>query len=370
MRLAIGGIAAALLVLLSGCAAAAPAATQTPVAEPTSTSTATAPSAPLTCDELVQAELVTAAMTGVDGVAPEPASAVRASAAFASLELAAAGGLGCSWRVGEAPDGIFDGSGDISYLTVEVLPGAAAEWQPLWYDDVPSDQTLDVDGILASRTFGEWGWELSAPVGDAWVEIRLAAPGLGTIGTRYDGIPPEEIYSRLGAVAASTFDVVGNATVEQLAWPPAETKREGQASCRGGLDPQGIEAVLGVPLTDVSVADPTAGAPVSFSQASSAAAGSYSCFYLTGTPRTALVTVVHGAGELFNALNVADVSTAFESLDVSAAPGYTQGDVAIRAVVTDGPGSPVIMRIGDAVYEIQSSERAVEVAEAILAQVR
>jgi hypothetical protein len=369
MRLITGGAAAAALVLLlSGCVASAPAPTETPIAAPTPVETE--PAVPLTCEELAPGDLVAAAMTGADGAVPEPAPAIRPTDAFGAVELAAAGALGCSWRVGEAPTTIYAGGADLAYLSNGVLPGGATSWQPAWAGDSPSADTLAVGGIEASTAVGESGWQLTAPVGDAWIAMRLTASGLGTTGSRYDGIPPAEMLSRLGAIGESAFAVLEGASPEQLAFPAAASQRQGDAVCNGGLDPQGIGMALGTTYTETEVEDPTTRAPQSFEAAVAAAARSYSCDYLNDSERGPHIAVVHGAGELFDVLEQADVSTAFGPLDLSAAAGYADGDVAIRALVTDGPASPVLMRVGDSVYLIQSKDGAASVAEAVLAQIR
>lgn len=368
MRLITGGVAAAALVLLlSGCVASA-APTATSIAEPTPVETA--PAAPLTCDQLAPGDLVAAAMTGADGATPEPVPAIRPNDAFGAVELAAAGALGCSWRVGEAPTAVYAGGADIAYLSIGVLPGAAESWQPAWAGDSPSADTLAVGGIEASTAVGESGWQLTAPVGDAWIAMRLTASGLGTTGSRYDGVPPAEMLARLGAIGESAFAMLEGASPEQLAFPAAASQRQGDAVCNGGLDPQGIGMALGTTYSETELDDPTTRAPQSFEAAVAAAARSYSCDYLNDTERGPHIAVVYGAGEFFDVLEQTDVSTAFGPLDLSTAAGYADGDVAIRALVTDGPASPVLMRVGDSVYLIQSKDGAASVAEAVLAQIR
>ncbi|WP_156891327.1 hypothetical protein [Agromyces subbeticus] len=292
MRLVVSGglSAAALVLLLSGCVAPAP----EPITEPTPVVGL------LTCDDLAPEGLVAGAMTGADGVAPEPVPAIRPNDTFAAVQLAAAGGLECSWRVGEAPTTIYDGAGagGFAYLTLEVLPNAAEQWQPAWAGDSPSDDILEVGGIEASTAVGESGWQLTAPVAESWVAMRLSAPGLGTTGTRYDGLAPDEVLARLGALAEASFANLQQASSAQLAWPGAEL-RQGDAVCNGGLDPQGIGMALSETYTEVEVQDPTASAPRSFQDAVGAAARSYACDYLTDTTRGPHIAVVYGAGELF-----------------------------------------------------------------------
>ena len=369
MRLITGGIAAvAIVLLMGGCVASAPTPTETPIAAPTPV--ATTPAGPLMCGDLVADANLADVMTGSDGVVPDPVQAIRPVDAFSAVELAAAGGLGCSWRVGEAPTTIYAGGADIAYLSIGVLPGAAESWQPAWAGDSPSADTLTVGAIEASTAVGESGWQLTAPVGDAWVAMRLTASGLGTTGSRYDGIAPQEMLSRLAEVAEATFGAVQGATPEQLAFPSAASQRQGDAVCNGGLDPQGIGMALGTTYTETEVEDPTTRDPQSFEAAVAAAARSYSCDYLNDTERGPHIAVVYGAGEFFDLLGQADVSTAFAPLDLSTVAGASGGDAAIVALVTDGPASPVLMRVGGSVYLIQSKDGASSVAEAVIAQIR
>jgi len=178
------------------------------------------------------------------------------------------------------------------------------------------------------------------------------------------------MLSRLGDVAEATFEAVQGATPEQLAWPAATSQRQGDAVCNGGLDPQGIGMALDTTFTETEVYDPTTRAPRSFGEAVAAAARSYSCDYLSDSLRGPHISVVYGAGSFFDLLGQADVSTAFAPLDLSTAAGYADGDVALRAQVTDGPAAPVLMRVGDSVYMIFSKDGATAVAEAVLAQIR
>ena len=362
-------VAAAVLaaLVLAGC-------TPTPSPEPTLTPTSTpspGPSnEPLTCDGLAPAELVGAVLTGADGVAPQPVPAVQATTAMLALELAAAGGLNCSWRTGPVPQSEFDGSGEVAYLSVRVLPNAASQYQPVWAGDAPSTETREVGDVTASTAFGEVGWRLAAPVGDAWVELHLAAPGLGTVGSVFDGVNPDTVLDRLAELAAPVFSTLATASPGQLAWPRSESMRQGDAICNGGLNPQGIGMALGAGVIEAEASDPTSAPPRSFHEAAAAAARSFTCDYLVDGVPGPHVTFLVGAGGLFDVLKQADLATTFEPLDLSAIPSYAAGDEALRAIVTDGPASPVYLKVGNSVYEIESHDGPTAVAEAILAQIR
>ena len=361
-------VAAAVIaaLVLAGC-------TPTPSPQPTSAPTSTpspAPNEPLTCDGLAPAELVAAALTGADGVAPQPVPAVQPSTGMLALELAAAGGLNCSWRSGPAPETPNGGSGEVAYLSVRVLPGAATQYQPVWAGDTPSTDTRDVDGITASTAIGESGWQLSAPVGDAWVRLHIAAPGLGTVGSLFDGLDLGTVLDRLAELAAPVFSTLETASPEQLAWPRSESVRQGDAVCNGGLNPQGIGMALQAGVIEAQPSDPTSTPPQSFDDAAAAAARSFTCDYFVDGVPGPRVTLLVGAGEQFDLLKQADLATTFEAIDLSAIPSYADGDEAIRPVVTDGPASPVYLKVGNLVYEINGRDHATAVAEAILAQIR
>lgn len=354
------------MFVLAGCASSP----STGVASDTTSVSATPAAGPLDCDTLAPAGLVAAALTGADGVAPEPVAALQPSAGTLALELATAGGLNCSWRSGPGPETVYGDVGVSSYLSARVLPGAAAQYQPVWAGDTPSTETRDIDGVSASTSFGDSGWQLTAPVGDAWVELRISSPGIDTVGGPFDGLDPEIVFERLSDLASPVFATLTSATPDQLGWPRSASLRDGDARCAGGLDPQGIGMALRASSIDAALTDPTLTAPTSFDDAVAASARAFSCEYTAdGVPSTS-VTLVTGAGEQFDTLRQEDLSTAFETLDLSGSPSFADGDAALRAKVTDGPASPVYLKVGDLVYVVTSYDGATAVAEAILEQIR
>lgn len=356
-----------LSLALAGCA---PTPTPGPSASPTPAPTPAPAAGPLDCDALVPAEAVAAAMTGADGTAPSPVAAIDASDALLTIELAASGGLNCSWRTGPVPSSENDGAGELVYLTVRVLPGAAAQYQPVWAGDMPSTDTLDIGGITASTAIGESGWQLSAPVGDAWVELRLVPHGLGWVGSPFDGLEPNAVLGQLAGVAAVAFPTIADASAEQLAWPRAASQRQGDAVCTGGLDPQGIGMALQAGTIEAEASDPTTEAPRAFGAAVAAAARAMSCDYLVDGFGGTTVTALYGAGAQFALLREADMATVFEPLDLTAVPSFAPGDEALRVLVSGGPNAFVYLKVGDTVYEVFSKQDATAVAEAIMAQIR
>lgn len=358
--------AAVVAFVLAGCASSP----STGTSSGSASASATPAAGPLDCDTLAPADLVAGALTGADGVAPEPVAALQPSTGTLALELASAGGLNCSWRSGPAPETVYGDVGVSSYLSVRVLPGAAAQYQPVWAGDTPSTETRDVGGVSASTSFGDSGWQLTAPVGDAWVELRISPPGIDTVGGPFNGVDPEAVFERLADLASPVFATLTSATPAQLSWPGSASLRDGDARCAGGLDPQGIGMALQATSIEAALTDPTLTEPTSFDDAVAGAARAFTCEYtLDGIPSTS-VTLITGAGEQFETLRQADLSTAFEPLDLSGSPSFADGDAALRAKVTDGPATPVYLQVGDLVYVVTSYDGATAVAEAILEQKR
>lgn len=358
---------AAVALLLAGCAAPAPTPT---TSAPSETPEPTTIAGPLDCDALVPADVVAAAMSPAGDGTPQPEAAIQGNAALGAIELAAAGGLGCSWRIGPAPSDILGGSGEVAYLSVEVLPGAAGQWQPAWFGDSPSTDTVEVAGVTASRGAGETGWELTAPVGEAWVTIRLTAPGLVTGGSVYGEYDAEQMNGRLVSVGEAAFPVLAGASAEQLDWPRAAGQRQSDAVCTGGLDPQGIGMALGAASIEASAVDPTSSAPTRFRDAVAAASRAYRCEYtVDGIPGPTIDAVI-GAGEQFELMSEADLSGVYEPLDLSGSPSFADGDAAFVVRVSDGPATTVLLKAGDSVYRVQSHDAPAAIAEAVLEQIR
>ncbi|MCI2956319.1 hypothetical protein MN032_01335 [Agromyces atrinae] len=359
-------LAAVLLVVLAACASPAP--TPTPTAEP-ATPTPTAASGPLTCDDVASLDTVAAALTRADLVAPTPVVAVQPSSAFDTALLRGAGGLACSWRAGEGQLVEGSGDGEWAYVQVSILPGAAAQYAPVWAGDAPSTETRDVGEVTASTAEGETGWVLSAPVGDAWVQVALRASGLTGDSSFFEGVAPGAVGDAVADVASEVFAAIDGAAPERLTWP-ALTPRSGDAACTGGLDESGIVSALQVDpssVLDYAVVDARATAPDSFESAVASAAGVFTCDLRTDGAGSATIAVVRGfASELDVMRSEPDTSSAFSDLPLE---GAVEGEGAIVANRSDGPASPVYLTVGDTLYQVYS-DGAEAVAEAIIAQTR
>ena len=363
MRLntAVAVTASLVLFALTGCSMAAPVAVPTPTASPTPTPEA---SGPLTCDDLVPADLVASALKGNDGIPVEPVAATKHSDVFNAVLLEGAGGLPCSWRVGGGmPE--YNAPSDWAYLRVDVLPGAAARWVPVQLGDAPSDHTREIAGVEASVAGGDPGWVISAPIGDSWVTASISAAALTSTGGRFAGLGADVIIDRLADVAEAAFTTLQQAKPDRLDWPSVEL-RQTEAICNGGLDEQGIVAAMQLPAgsaVEYTVWDPTTEAPTRFDSAVRAAARAFSCELQADDGTWLTITTARGFSALFDRFGSPDADVAVSPLELADAPDDTE------AVVTGtGRASTVYLSIGGTLYGIHG-EGAPAVAQSIVAQV-
>jgi hypothetical protein len=361
LNAAVATTASLLLLALTGCSAATVPPSPTPSPSPSPTPAA---SGPLTCDELVPADLVAATLEGADGVPVEPVVATHGGRVFDSVLLEGAGGLACSWRVGSGmPE--YNAPSDWAYLTVQVLPGAAALWMPLWAGDAPSTHTQQVGDIEASVSSGDAGWGLSAPVGDAWVLATIAAAAHTSTGSRLDPLGGPAVIDRLTAVAESAFAEVEQADAARLAWP-AVGLRQGDAVCNGPLDQAGIVAALGLPAESevtYTAKDPTSTPPSTFGLAVQSAAHSFDCELQVDGSWQVTISTAHGFAPLFDRLQAPDGDLSFSTLELVDAPA---GATAL-ANAEDGRAAEAFVAVSDTLYRI-SGEGARVVAQAIVDQ--
>lgn len=364
MRTNAAAVATASLILLAlaGCSAdAAP--TPSPRPTPSVTPDPVA-SGPLTCDDLVPADLVAATLEGADGARVEPVAAVHSGHVFDSVLLEGAGGLACSWRVGSGmPE--YNAPSDWAYLRVDVLPGAAAKWQPFESEGVPSSDTRQVGGIEASVSGGDPGWGISAPVGDSWVHATISAAGLTGSGSRFAELAGGGMMDRLVEVAASAFTAIEQADAARLVLPAMEL-RQSDAVCNGGLDEQGIAAALAVPegsTVEYVAVEPNAIEPRTFGEAVKAAARTFGCGLQVDGMQEMTISTARGFAPLFDRLLAPDGDAAFTPLELADAPADA------RAVTNsaDNRGATVYLAIGGSLYKIEG-EGAQAVAQAIVAQ--
>jgi hypothetical protein len=335
--------------------------------EPAATA-APANTKPLMCSDLVSSVAAVGALTGVDGAAPDLVDAVQPSHAFEYALLTGAGGLDCSWRAGTGQTVIGAEHGDWAYLSVAVLPDAAPDWVPPYAGDAPSEERRTVGDVEATTTAGESGWRISAPVGSAWVEIRVTSSGVISGGSRFEGAPLDSVLDGMMPAAEQTFAAIKVATAEQMSWPSLPF-REGVARCDGGLDQVGIENALqldGAPVT-YSLRDSRAGNIESLGDAVEARIGVFRCELFAEGFGWAEITVLRDFEPVIgNLMTMPDMSSALEPIVLE---GSVDGETALRARREDGPRAPVYFTLGQTLYGV-SSDGATSVAEAIIAQTR
>jgi hypothetical protein len=350
--------ASLLLFALTGCSVPAPAEMATPTPSPTPTPVS---SGPLTCDDLVPAGLVAAALEGADGVPVEPVPAANRLDIFNAVLLEGAGGLPCSWRVGGGmPE--YNAPSDWAYLRIDVLPRAAAQWVPVQLSDGPSDHTREIAGVEASVAGGDPGWSISAPIGESWVIASISAAALTSTGSRFAGLGADMVIDRLADVAEAAFTTLQQATPDQLDWPSVEL-RQTDAICNGGLDEQGIVAAMQLPAgSAVEYTDPTTEAPTRFDGAVRAAARAFSCELQADDGTWLTITTARGFSPLFDRFRAPDADVALSPLELADAPQDTEA-----VVIGTGRGSTVYLSIAGTLYSIQG-EGAPAVAQAIVAQ--
>lgn len=263
---------------------------------------------------------------------------------------------------------IGDEHGDWAYLSVAVLPDAAADWVPPYAGDVPSEEHRTVGPVEATTTAGEAGWRISAPVGSAWVQVRVTASGVISGGSRFEGASLDSVLDGMMPAAEETFAAINVATAEQMSWPRL-TYREGEARCDGGLNQVGIEHALqldGAPVT-YSLRDARAEKIDGFAHAVEARIGLFRCeLFAEGFGYTE-ITVVRGFESMIGKLaTMPDMSSA---LVPTLLRGSVENETALQARRDDGPRSPVYFTLGNTLYGV-SSDGAATVSEAIIAQAR
>ncbi|QEO14850.1 hypothetical protein FLP10_10845 [Agromyces intestinalis] len=356
-----------LLLALTACSAAPEPTPEPPTPAPTASTPPIEAALPYTCDDLVPGDLVAATLQGGDGTPVEPVPATYERFAFADLLLTGAGGLACSWRVGTGmPD--YNGT-DWAYLRVDVLPGGALAWTPEWAGDAPSTESREIAGVEASVAVGDSGWRISAPVGDAWLRATISAAGLTGSGSRFLGVDAAEMLDRLAVAASSAAEAV-QAAPDRAAWQIAPL-RDGEAACTGGLAEPGVveaEQLDGASYT-YALGLAATREITGFDDAVRVAARTFDCeLVVDGFGPLPLVTIetARGLGDLFARIGEPDTDAAFVPLELADVPAGQHVDAAVRSA-EDGPSSPVILRVGDTVYEI-NGDGAAAVAQAIVHQ--
>ena len=354
------------LLLLSGCTAASPGATTSPTETIAPDPTPSAePAGLLACADLVPDGVLAAALTGEADSAPVVVPARQPSLDLVDLAVAPAGGLDCSWRTGQPegnPAAYRDGD-DWTYLTVRVLPGAGSGWNAMHFGDAPVDGRLDVDGISSAASCGDPGCAISAPVGDAWVQVEMHSFAFSIGGSPYGSMPTEDILAELQPAAAAAFGAVLAASPGELAFDAVDGAVA--AECDGALDPAGIGAALEDPDFGYQEIDSGTLSPLYLSGYAATRAGMFDCY---GSDGDTIITVGRNlADTLASALTEPDYAEALEPVALEGAAG---GEVAVQACSDSSSFCSVLFTLGGTAYQVATPRGAVAVAEAMIAQAR
>ncbi|MDJ0377953.1 hypothetical protein [Cryobacterium sp. PH31-L1] len=353
------------LVALSGCAV-------DPVPEPSATTTPTttpaAATSPLNCDDIAAPGDIANIFVDSAGTVPTPVAATQPSTFLVEYAVSALGGLSCSWRVGTAAGNPMDhqSDSDWAYLSVKVLPDAADSWAPSDAGNGPADPLTSIGGIEAATGCGDPGCFISAPVGDAWVEITMSLDSFGTRDERFDGMTSDEIVAQMTPLAASVYSTLTDAEPSQLAWPAVDlTPRE--PACTGALKPQGIAMALGVGSIEYEIFDSSNMNPVYFDGFVSESAGIFRCDVRGDGVLGTYIHVGYGlAGIVDTMIPEPDSQAALTPIVLE---GAVDGEHAVQ-VCADSGYCTVIFSLGESAYSVESVSQAVAVAEAIIAQAR
>jgi len=362
------------IVVLSGCTAAPP------IEPPASVAPTPAAASVYTCDDIATLDDVAPVFVTADGTAPTPVAAVQPAFNLSQYAVPALGGLSCSWRVGPAVTNPLHDSVDFdwAYVSVKVVPGGADSWAPSTVDDAlsvgddPSDTAMTIGGIEAATGCGyQHGCFISAPVGDAWVEIALST----NWNYRYfSGLTPDAILAQMQPLAASVFTTLTDAQPGQLVWPTVDLT-EHEPDCTRALGSQGIATALGVDSLRYDVRS-TANGSTRFENYVAQRAGVFHCAVdADGVPVDLIaagvlgtsVTVAYDLAGLVDTMVAAPDSQALPTI---ALEGAVEGEHAVQICSDATPYCIVLFSLGESAYQVESNSDTVAIAEAIIAHTR
>ncbi|TFD55182.1 hypothetical protein E3T55_01815 [Cryobacterium frigoriphilum] len=356
------------LVALSGCAIE-PVAGPSGSASATPTGQASVEGSTYTCPHLATLDAVAGALAPADGPMPIPVVATQPAMTLSDYAVTALGGLDCSWRVGKAAGSPLDypADSDWAYLSVKVVPGGADSWAPHALGDGPADTLTTIGGIESATGCGDPGCFISAPVGDAWVEITMSTIFFGISEGHFGGMTSDAILAQMEPFAASVFTALTKAEPGQLVWTGVDlTPRE--PACTGALKSQGIASALGVDSIEYEVFDSSSDGPIWFDKFVAQRAGLFTCSAQSADGAGASITVGYDlAGIVDTMVSQPDTSTALRQI---ALEGAIDGEAAVQICTDTSSYCTVIFSLGQSAYQVDSRTDAAAVAEAIIAQAR
>jgi hypothetical protein len=365
------------IVVLSGCTAGSPIEPSASVA-PTS-----AAASAYTCDDIAALDDVAPVFVTADGTAPTPVAAIQPAFNLIDYAVPALGGLSCSWRVGPAvTNPLLDPVDfDWAYVSVKVVPAGADSWAPytvgydaLSFGDGPSDTAMTIGGIDAATGCGyDTGCFISAPVGDAWVEIALSTNWIQRDSWYFSGLTPDAILAQMQPLAASVFTALTDAQPGQLVWPAVDLVDQ-EPDCTRALGSQGIATALGVDSLEYEVRS-TANGSTSFENYVAQRAGVFHCEVNADVPADLIAAGVWGTSVTVGYDLAGLVDTMVSTPDTQALPtialkGAVEGEHAVQICSDMTPLCMVVFSLGQSAYQVESTSDTVAIAEAIIAHTR
>ena len=357
------------IVVLSGCTAGPP------IEESASVAPTPAAASVYTCDDIATLDDVAPVFVTADGTAPTPVAAVQPAFILTEYAVPALGGLSCSWRVGPALVNPMNPAGsDWAYVSVKVIPGGADSWAPFTVDDVfsfgdgPSGTPMTIGGLEAATGCGtEPGCFISAPVGDAWVEIEVSTNWERLDGGYFSGLTPEAILAQMQPLAASVFTALTDAQPGQLVWPAVDLVDQ-EPDCTRALGSQGIATALGVDSLDYEAFSPLETLGLThFDNYVAERTGVVTCVVRADGIQGTLITVGQDLAGLVDTM----VSTPdSQALPTIALEGAVEGEHAVQVCADNTTFCIVIFSLGQSAYQVESTSDAVAIAEAIIAHTR
>lgn len=360
-------IAAVTIAALTACA---PTGVE-PAATPSTAPTATV-SAPLACTDLIPAADVDTALASPS--APADFSRLVSFPTPGDFASTAAGGIRCTW-LADGSTGTYSsivGSPGVPWLDVQVLPGAAAQWNSYTFGDSPgtAEQT-PFAGFPGAHSCGDPGCLVTAPIGDAWVSILVHDPGLG-IGDSLVGATSDDVLAALTPAAAALFATIRDATPEQLAWPATKGREPsaGVEVCASFLKTPALASALGVAsIGDYEAAVPDPREIVTLESTAQVEAGFVSCMAESDEFARADFVLLLDNAALVDRIAAGITADSPEQLDSLAV--QTGSEAAVSTCSPDRTACEIWFSLGvDAIYVTSFSSNSRAIAEAIIAQAR
>lgn len=335
---------------------------------PAATTTATSGSAPLACDDLVpKGEIVRALAAGQasDDWVVIPTSAVDGSITGAKA-LEGAGGLSCSWQAG--PQNAETG---VATLTVSLLPGAAEQWTGALYGDGPTAQRRTFAGISAAATCGDPGCGATAAVGSSWVRVDLLTGSREGGSSAFAKETDDQVFADLKPAVESAFRTVQKASAAGLRFPD-HVPADGAAPCTNYLIKADLSSPLGVKDTSIDTAYPPDPKSSSLFAAAELRIGDSVCVIEDpkyATP-TELASVTVAPEQAWAVDDIAAHHVQQGDLHAVQLQGLASGERALSTCGSAGNQCVVLFTLGSDAIQVENTDRAEQVAEAILLAAR